>query len=434
MDYNKISNLNLDGNGNIVLQDINGSTITVNYNDTAEFNRLLAQANESLFSRIVNLINTHENTNRNFVDLLKKFLDLPHEVKQVKEKIALKFTELTETLFELEEKYKNRPVKPNDNCKSEYFDDEQWEYLIDAIKDGGCVLFIGQEISVDENGKSLHEKFFKELEQQFSVEYIADEGFFVPSDNDMIKYKVKKYYRETFHQKNIQGRKMLMQLAQIPFSLIVSLTPDNTIHRIFDDFSKKHQYHYHQANTKPTIDKPTKENPLVYNILGEAEKYEYIFTHEQFYGYIRNIDLHPEVKMLLKNATHYLFFGFDFNKWYNRLLLFFLEMNDRKTRPQGHAFEKKGILPEFKKFVKNQFNITYIADNYDEFLCQLSMRTGNEGINNNLGENFITCKKSEIESIKMQLVDKNNYQELLKLAEDMDGIATQILTFKKLDR
>ena len=34
MDYNKINKIDTDGDNNIVIQDVNGSTITVNYNDS----------------------------------------------------------------------------------------------------------------------------------------------------------------------------------------------------------------------------------------------------------------------------------------------------------------------------------------------------------------------------------------------------------------
>ncbi len=50
MDYNKVNNIDIDGNGNITLQDVNGENITVNYNDTAEFSKLLTFANERVVS------------------------------------------------------------------------------------------------------------------------------------------------------------------------------------------------------------------------------------------------------------------------------------------------------------------------------------------------------------------------------------------------
>ncbi len=52
MDYNKVNKIDVDGNGNIVLQDISGSTVTINYNDTAQFNKLLSAANEQILTTI----------------------------------------------------------------------------------------------------------------------------------------------------------------------------------------------------------------------------------------------------------------------------------------------------------------------------------------------------------------------------------------------
>ncbi len=47
MDYDKINKIDIDGNENIVLQDINGSTITVNYNDAKAIKEILQNINNS---------------------------------------------------------------------------------------------------------------------------------------------------------------------------------------------------------------------------------------------------------------------------------------------------------------------------------------------------------------------------------------------------
>lgn len=47
MDYNKINKIDVDGNGNIVLQDVNGGNITVNYNDTKAIKTLLQNITNS---------------------------------------------------------------------------------------------------------------------------------------------------------------------------------------------------------------------------------------------------------------------------------------------------------------------------------------------------------------------------------------------------
>jgi len=44
MDYSKIKKINTDGNGNIVLQDVNGQNITINYNDIESIGMILSKA------------------------------------------------------------------------------------------------------------------------------------------------------------------------------------------------------------------------------------------------------------------------------------------------------------------------------------------------------------------------------------------------------
>ncbi len=44
MDYSKINKINTDGNGNIVLQDVNGQNITINYNDIESIGMILSKA------------------------------------------------------------------------------------------------------------------------------------------------------------------------------------------------------------------------------------------------------------------------------------------------------------------------------------------------------------------------------------------------------
>ena len=82
MDYNKINKIDIDGNGNIVLQDTNGSNITVNYNDTAELNKLISLANEKILSEIQKIIANQTNTNQEFEQILKKYLGASADEKE----------------------------------------------------------------------------------------------------------------------------------------------------------------------------------------------------------------------------------------------------------------------------------------------------------------------------------------------------------------
>ncbi len=89
MDYNKINKIDIDGNGNIVLQDTNGSNITVNYNDTEEFNKLISSANKKLLSEIQKNIAEQERQHETIIKAIQ------NELKIRKQKSKIKTTLLT---------------------------------------------------------------------------------------------------------------------------------------------------------------------------------------------------------------------------------------------------------------------------------------------------------------------------------------------------
>jgi hypothetical protein len=47
MDYNKVNKIETDGSGNIVLQDVSGSSVTVNYNDIDSMKKILESITEA---------------------------------------------------------------------------------------------------------------------------------------------------------------------------------------------------------------------------------------------------------------------------------------------------------------------------------------------------------------------------------------------------
>ena len=65
MDYNKINKIDIDGNGNINLQDVNGKNITVSYNDTEEFSKLLSLTTNEILIQFKKIF-TERNTNQKF--------------------------------------------------------------------------------------------------------------------------------------------------------------------------------------------------------------------------------------------------------------------------------------------------------------------------------------------------------------------------------
>jgi len=83
MDYNKINKIDIEGNGNIILQDVNGGNITVNYNDTAEIQKLLDKISDKQTFEIKKIIGKQ---NKTILDEIKKIQE-KIDKKSVNEKI-----------------------------------------------------------------------------------------------------------------------------------------------------------------------------------------------------------------------------------------------------------------------------------------------------------------------------------------------------------
>ncbi len=343
-----------------------------------------------------------------------------HEKEQNKE-FNEKTNELFTKLANLQLKYQNIETEYF-NEANKAFDDIYFDDLIEAIESGQCVLFIGQDLSVDDNNISLHEKFFKRISRR-RIEYNQKDGLFMPKSEKQIELKALNYYNKKFNDDNKIGNNILNKIAQIPFSLIISVTPDNTIHQIFDKYNKKHSYFYYNKGTKHNVEEPTKEDPVIYNMLGDTGfDGKYIFTHKQFYEYInqkQEVKIPFEIENKIKDVAHYLFLGFDFNKWQNRLLLFSLNLYNEAD---AYTFDADKIEDINQEFINQQFNITFIKNNYNDFVNVLLQKCEKEKLNKPLIETFITNINEDITKVIAKTENFNNLADLIKIEKKIDAI------------
>jgi hypothetical protein len=300
-----------------------------------------------------------------------------------------------------------------------------------ALQHKGCILFLGPETAVNAEGKSLHREFYKLLTEDFDdIEYLEQEGFFTPESDEEILYDVLDYYSKDFPKQNKIGRNLLEQFAQIPFDLILSLSPDDTIHRIFEDFDLEHQFLFYNGD-KQEID-PTNDTTVIYNVLGNAaENGRYIFTHEQFYQYLNKIIIPSAIKKKIQDATHFLFIGFDFDKWYNRLLLFILDFEQKKSGGHRLIVGNKKIKEDIEKFIEKQFNITFVDNEYSKFIEWLSANAAKEGILRNLSQTFVQNNFRALKNISIRVTDDDKLEELVKTEAQTAAIGQKIEQFKQ---
>ena len=289
--------------------------------------------------------------------------------------------------------------------------------LIRAIKNEGCVLFIGPEIAKNDAGESLHKNFYKSLEQKYKGEITFNqaEGLFMFNEPDAKTDLI--YDLKEFYEKNAFSEAVFKQLAKIPFHLIISATPDDTLSKVFRDFNIEHESAFFERSKKTCI-QPKKDKPLLYYVLGLATKGNYILTQDDFYEYIKlvvgqNI-LPKEIVDTLFNATHFVFIGFEFDKWYIRLLMHILDFHVKKDGKTVQAIKPEEVNYAFQTLIEKQFNVTFIENNYTEFVETLYKKVEEEGILRQL----LSRDELVLNQIKEKEEVLADYEELLMLEED----------------
>ncbi len=346
------------------------------------------------------------------------------EIKEAKKLIADKIANLIQVVGLRREEQESENINP---IKEEDFDDIDFDDLIKAIEFGNCVLFVGPEISIDENGNSLHRNFFKKISNK-KRKYNEPEGFFMPGAETRLINPARDYYCNQFQKENIIAKAILMQFAQIPFELIVSLTPDDTMHQIYTSYNIDHRFVYY-TGTKHEDIQLSKTKPTLYNALGAASKNgRFIYTHKQFNEYLKNdieakFPFEVENKIKKEDTTHYLFIGFDFNKWHNKLIMYELNL---LPEVESFTFDAEKTETINREFIEQQFNVTFIDANYKDFASLLLQKSKSAGLTKSLNNNFINSILRELETIRVKAVDSDKLEDLKELEDELVMINDKI--------
>lgn len=334
------------------------------------------------------------------------------EVTAKKKVIAEEIATLIKKLDEFRRENKSPEIKASE----EDFENVDFDQLVEAIKYDTCVLFIGPEISVNKQNESLHRNFYESINSK-RTQYDAEECFFMPNSEKKLKTKMMSYYNEDFHKENSEGYSLLEKVAQIPFSLIISSTPDDTFHRILDSHNKEHEFLFYNE-TEQECSEPHKDKPVIYNFLGNpADNGKYIFTHKQLHDYInqkQKVKVPTEIEAKIQEAEHFLFIGFNFELWQNRLALFTFNLET-----EGFVFTEKEIDKNLQKFLQEQFKISQVKQNYNDFIDILLLKVSEANENISLSEVFVKNTLSTLERIRAKTLDTSKRETLIDIEEEL---------------
>jgi hypothetical protein len=301
----------------------------------------------------------------------------------------------------------------------------KWEFILDKIKEEQCLLVLGPEAYTDPNGQPWQDKLRHHLQpgnNPLVQRYYEDDDFFLfdeLSKQTLICHEIKSFYSQA------KPGEALRKLAEIPFHVIFTVTPDKLLNRAFEEQGFPFQFGYYKKNKEPQdIRTPARQNPLLYNLFGCLDSEEsLILTHNDLYDYFKSIFARKSMPQLLKDQLHQirnvLFLGVPFDKWYMQLLLRELEIHNA-----GYAFLRfaanQSLSGDIQTFCTEQFKINFIFDGKEtgqqvisDFITELHRRCQAAGLVRQSGE----AARSNTDKIR-RCVAEDQLDNALDLLED----------------
>jgi hypothetical protein len=241
-------------------------------------------------------------------------------------------------------------------------DDKIWDLVCKLIEEEKCILIIGPEIAVMDSDKSINEMIKDRLDSDGStVNYYTDDEFFHFADEQeegMALMEIQSFYDA------LKPNDLHQKIAEIPFHFVISVSPDLILKKVFESNKLAFTFDYYNKQQNPhPLEKPTGKKPLLYNIFGNIEEEgSVVLTYTELFDYIISIsgkdDMPQEVKSQIMSSRMVLFLGFKFEKWYFKLLLRLLKIQEGKNIRQ--AGKGKDMLPQIRNFYSDEFKIKFL--------------------------------------------------------------------------
>lgn len=265
-----------------------------------------------------------------------------------------------------------------------------WDDILETLEDEKCVLFLGSGAYEAPGGGDFEQALCDWLDsanpEHPHIQVHNADGFFLFKKN-RYKRKVIRSIRDFYNQPFPETETLFSRLARTPFSMIFSLTPDNILARTFDVMGLDYQPDFYFRNRKASeqFERPTKNKPLIYNLLGNIEEPEsLVLTHSDFFDYLQSVFNAKSMNTLLKdeleNMDRYIFLGLPYEKWYFQLLLRVLSLHSEKLREIERLAMKEFENPLLHQIYTNEFKIEFLPSSSEAFLSELYKKCKEEGL------------------------------------------------------
>ena len=302
-----------------------------------------------------------------------------------------------------------------------------FQLCLSAINQGNCILFLGPQFSMDNDGNKMFREIRKRMEgnSRFRDLDFGYDNLFIfkdkkPSSTNKMRLNmaIKNYY------KTVQPHSIYSAFPQIPFSAIISLSPDLFIRDAFEADKINFKYFSHKGNfeTKEVDEKL----PILYNLFGSIEdENSLITTYDNFFNFFISVigeehKLPLELQNRLTEANFFVFIGFDLTKWYIPLLMHKLS-NFKNSEDDAPTLVNNDNVRDGLNENQLPLELMILEEDTVPILNTLAKHFAENGTTNNL-----LLAKAEKEKIE---------KELAQLEEELieDGESVYIDTLKRLE-
>lgn len=278
--------------------------------------------------------------------------------------------------------------------------------IVAGLNERNCIFFLGPGLSLDKEGGPLQSRlinYFKE--KQLDIEEDLDNLYSCRKQaRTRAHVYIKEYYRD-----NGQLNDMLKQLARIPCHLYISINPDLFMKQALEDYGVEHEFEYY-VKDQPSEDvaKPTAENPLLYNLFGSIDDQQsLVFSYEDLIQYlfsiIRDFKLPQNLRSNLEQSHYFIFLGFDFEKWYLKLLLKLFLLDENKLPIAAES--GTGTQGKLRTFYVGHYGLEFVEHNVGDYIQFLYDECDKQGL-------LRVIKEKTQSSIQAEIKDLINNGEL----------------------
>ncbi len=233
------------------------------------------------------------------------------------------------------------------------------KHITDTIEQKKCILVLGPDIAFNSE-KSLLKELSNFLQTNgYKHQFHDDEELFSSTSN--FKHGGFRLFPQFFNA--LKTNKTYQQIAEIPFHLIISLSPDLLLKQTFDKNNFDYSFDYYQKQKpRKEIEKPNNKKPLLYNLLGtQMESTSLILCFNHLFDYLSSIlgkfELPSKLRTELDDAWTIYFLGFKYDKWYFKLIMRLLNKDGEVQRQASFKGENHG--KNIINFYKDEFHFVF---------------------------------------------------------------------------